>query len=120
MRLRNRERGSVLLETGLALPVLVMLLLGGVDFGRLVQLRQSVVGAARAGAQAVWTSPTGEDAGIIAAANAFDDSGPKTVTLERFERGQRHYLRIRVQAPSGGLFGLAGQTVEASATVRLK
>jgi len=83
--------------------------LGGVDFGRLFLLRQSVIGAAHAAALA-------EDA--PAAARAFDTNAAKQVLVEQFTKSGRAYRRVTVSAEAQGLFGFAGKRVEASVVVR--
>jgi Flp pilus assembly protein TadG len=63
------EQGSSLVEVALALPMLLLLLLGVVDFGRAFYLGNEVAGAARAGA--VYGSQFPMDtAGMTSAVNA--------------------------------------------------
>ncbi|HUR21462.1 MAG TPA: TadE/TadG family type IV pilus assembly protein [Vicinamibacterales bacterium] len=48
---RNEEAGGALVELALVLPVLVLVFVGTVDFGRVFYTSQSLVNAARAGVQ---------------------------------------------------------------------
>lgn len=69
-RLRfGNDHGSSLVEVALALPVLLALLLGVVDFGRAYYLAMEVAGAAHAGAEYGIQAPS-DSTGIKAAAKA--------------------------------------------------
>ena len=50
-RARQRERGAALVELAITLPILMVVLLGAIDFGRAFRLAMIVTNAARAGAQ---------------------------------------------------------------------
>src|SRR4029453_9912585 len=50
-RFRSSERGSALVEAACVLPLLALVLLGTIDFGRLFYHAMAVTQAARAGAQ---------------------------------------------------------------------
>ena len=133
-RSSNRQ-GSVLLETGLALPVLALLLLGGMDFGQFMVTRQALVAAARAGAQVVVLNPAAGQEEQIRQAIEQDNPGiPKKITLQQITRcaledgsdggtgtcsAPRRYLQIKVEAEAAGLFGMPHQHLETSAIVRL-
>lgn len=56
-RLRRAECGSQLLEFALALPVLLLLLAGILDFGSMFALKAKLTNAARAGARIVVSTP---------------------------------------------------------------
>jgi Flp pilus assembly protein TadG len=61
-RLRYSDAGSALVELALSLPILVLLLLGGVEFGRFAYLAIELTNAAKAAAQyGAQTSNTGAD-----------------------------------------------------------
>ena len=53
MRKRNRgeEKGSALIEAALILPVLLLLFMGIVEFGRMLMIQQVITNAAREGAR---------------------------------------------------------------------
>lgn len=69
---RHGDRGQSLVELSIVLPVLLILLLGAVDFGRLYYASVTVTGAARNGAQYASENPD-DTAGIRAA--ALEDAG---------------------------------------------
>ncbi|HXF50069.1 MAG TPA: TadE/TadG family type IV pilus assembly protein [Dehalococcoidia bacterium] len=97
---RDRERGQSLVELSIALPVLLVLLLGAVDFGRLYYASVTVAGAARNGAQYASENPN-DTAGIRAA--ALEDAGtlnPQptvTVTGPDADATGGRYIGVRVQ-----------------------
>lgn len=66
----RRERGQSLVELGVLMPILLVIVLGAVDFGRAYHSSQSVANAARTGAQyaAVSTANAGNLSGITTAA----------------------------------------------------
>jgi beta-glucosidase-like glycosyl hydrolase len=113
LRWRNR-RGSILLETGLVLPVFGLLLVGGFDFGRLMMAQQNVEAAARAGAEVAVVNAEFTEADVRAAVEKAGE-----VTVERFEEASRRYVRVRVQADCAGLLGVPRKTLRAAAVVRL-
>jgi hypothetical protein len=51
-RRRKRDRGAAAAEFAIVAPVLLLLVFGIIDFGRMASVRVSLTGAARAGAQA--------------------------------------------------------------------
>jgi TadE-like protein len=133
-RSANRK-GSVLLETGLALPVLALLLLGGMDFGQFMVARQALVAGARAGAQVVALNPEAFKEEQVRQAVEADNPGVvKRVTLHQLTRcaledgsdggpgtcaEPRRYLQVKVETDAAGMFGMPRQHLEASAFVRL-
>jgi Flp pilus assembly protein TadG len=68
----GNARGAALVELAIALPLLIVVLLGSVDFGRVFRSAMIVTNAARAGALYGAQDPSlsGDTAGMIAAANA--------------------------------------------------
>jgi Flp pilus assembly protein TadG len=69
---RRGERGAALVELAVVLPLLLVVLLGTIDFGRAFRTAMIVTNAARAGAQfgAQSLANAGNNSGIIAAADA--------------------------------------------------
>ena len=65
---RRRERGAALVELAAAIPILLMLVVGTVDFGRVFYRSMAVAQAARAGAE--W--------GAQSDANSTNATGIKT------------------------------------------
>jgi len=55
---RNRRRGASVVEAAIVLPLCLVLLLGLVDFGRLIMMRQLLANAARAGARLAVANTT--------------------------------------------------------------
>ena len=66
------ERGQSLAELGVLLPILLIIVLGAVDFGRAYYSSQAVDNAARTGAQYA----------AVSTANAGDVNGIKTAALQ--------------------------------------
>jgi Flp pilus assembly protein TadG len=73
---RRRKRGQAIAELALALPVVVVLALGGADFGRAYFYRTPVSTAASAGARA---GATGSNADIGAVVRAQSSALPNTM-----------------------------------------
>jgi Flp pilus assembly protein TadG len=65
------ERGAALVELAVALPLLALVLVGTIDFGRAFRTAMVVTAAARAGAMygAYSTANSANNAGMISAAN---------------------------------------------------
>ena len=116
------RKGSALLETALAFPVLVIIVMGVVDYGRIFSTNLIAGNAARAGAQVAILNPERFQAADIGASirdleAAIDTQDPqqrKVVTVTRFSEcpgtetdqpypascnGAASYLRVRVALP---------------------
>jgi Flp pilus assembly protein TadG len=52
-RTNERDRGAVLVEFALVIPVLLMVMVGIIEFGRAYSYQESIQGAAREGARAL-------------------------------------------------------------------
>lgn len=67
---RRGERGAALVELAIALPLLAVILVGTIDFGRAFRTAMIVTNAARAGAQygSQSLTNTGDTAGMVNAA----------------------------------------------------
>jgi Flp pilus assembly protein TadG len=86
---KRGERGQALVETALILPVLLMLVLGILEFGRAWNTKQVITDAAREGARlAVVYNPDVDQADVEAAiATALSRSGiPGTAVEIDFDR----------------------------------
>lgn len=72
----NCQRGGAVLETALALPLLILMVIGTADFARVFYAAIVVEGAARAGVQygTVSVGKAGESSGVIEAGQS-DASG---------------------------------------------
>lgn len=78
MKSTNKQQGIVSVEFALILPILVILMLGVVDFGRLTRDKLIVINAANAGARfgSLNTTNFNNDAGIINAAKSSGNDLP--------------------------------------------
>lgn len=74
MHPRDRERGAAAVEFALVLPVLVMLVLGIIDFGQVFNAQQTLTYAARSGAR-VMVLQNSTSAAIAAAQNGASTLG---------------------------------------------
>ena len=70
----RRERGAALLETALALPMVLLIAVGIFEFGRAYQTWQVLTNAAREGAR-VAVLPNMDEATVIARATEYMTSG---------------------------------------------
>ena len=88
MRLRRDDRGVALMEMALTLPLLLLISVGILEFGRAFQTWQIVTNAAREGAR-VAVLPGIDDAMVTARVNEYIQSGvldagvTPTVTVNR-------------------------------------
>ena len=67
----DRKRGAVAIEFALLVPVLLMVVLGAIDFGWFFFCQLSVSNAAREGARAGTTVPNGDGAKAQTVAQAY-------------------------------------------------
>jgi Flp pilus assembly protein TadG len=74
----TRENGASLVEFVVALPVLLVVLMGTIDFGRVFYLSMALTTAARAGAQ--WGAHSGARSGDIPGMRAAALAASPTVT----------------------------------------
>jgi hypothetical protein len=80
---RVRDSGTATVEFALVVPLLLLLVLGIIDFGRMASFHVRLSAAARAAAQA---AALGEDASsIAAAADAVFLGGSGAVTIDKFQ-----------------------------------
>lgn len=70
----SKERGAVAVELAILLPVLILILLGTMEFGRAFNAQTSLTGAAREGARvmAITKNPAEARAKAISAAVSLD------------------------------------------------
>lgn len=81
-RLRHDAGGTAAIEFGLVLPVLLLILVGIVDYGHLHFTRLAMTNAAREGARVGVTLPADEArAAAIAAADAYLDRAGVTAAV---------------------------------------
>ncbi len=111
---RSRERGAAVVEFALVLPLLLMLVLGAIDWGWYFYTREVVTNAAREGARAGSVSAVGTDA-ITAASSAATTylsnlsltGGSVNATTPDVTVGATvtHTVRVVVTFPAGSLTG---------------
>ena len=74
MHIRHRERGNALVETAIALPILLLMMVGIFEVGRAYETWQVVTNAAREGAR-VGILPSGSDATTTAIVRQYMADG---------------------------------------------
>lgn len=82
---RNSEAGGALIELALVLPVIVLIFVGTIDFGRVFYASQSLTNAARAGAQYGAHTParSADFTGMETTAEAATNTAGITATATR-------------------------------------
>src|SRR6476620_11698408 len=76
---KARERGAVAVEFALLAPILIMLLLGIMEFGRAYNVQISLTNAAREGVRVMAIDSSNPTAALTATKNAADTLSPKLV-----------------------------------------
>ncbi|MDQ4501870.1 pilus assembly protein [Sinomonas sp. ASV322] len=114
----HRERGAAAVEFALVLPVLLVLVLGIIDFGRALSAQQTLTNAARVGARVMvlQNSPT---AAIAAAQSAASPLGALpasafTISPSTCSSGAQVTFAVAYTLQGTGFFGtfvLSGQGV---------
>lgn len=133
---RRRERGAAVVEFALVLPLLLMLVIGAIDWGWYFYLREVVTNAAREGARAGSVSAVGgtdaSDAARGAASTYLSNlsltGGTVNVTTPDVTVGATvtHTVRVVVTYTAGSLTGftlpgfesLVPATINATAQMR--
>ncbi len=121
----RRERGQSLVELALVLPLLMLVILGAIDFGRVFYASMTVAGAARNGAQYASENPT-DTTGIQSA--ALDDAGSldpaPTVTVSgpTSDGNGGEYVRVQVDHEFSTLIPWPGlpSSIEISRAVTMR
>ena len=128
---RRDDRGSLTVELVVLAPVVLLVAMGTVLFGRVTEARQQVVEAARAGVEAAAVLPTGGTAQWVGSMNAVIDLVGRTHTCAhvsvsvdtgRFVPGGSVTVHVACEVLLSDLAvpGLPGSTVvRASATAPL-
>lgn len=119
-RLRRDERGQALVEFALVLPILLLLVLGIIDFGRAWNLHQTITDAAREGARraVVYDPAVTQDTvmNVIREKIALVGFNPNAATItfpDGFKQGTNQITTVRVEMPYrfgflGAVFRFAG------------
>lgn len=114
---RTNDRGAAMVEFALILPILVVLLLGIMEFGRAYNAKISIQAAAREGARALALD---EDPGAAVAA-ADDDVLGDSVTITSSTPCPGPYATVTVSAPITyriPFINLGTRTISATASMR--
>ena len=118
------ESGQALAEVAIALPLLLLMLIGIWEFARAYQIQQVVVNAAREGAREVVLPPKADGTGTVANATTVVNNylaagaisvADATVTITNStdpsvpEGGTGHAMTVRVEVPYS--FNLIGPMI---------
>ena len=76
----RRDRGAVAVETALVMPVLLLVIFGAVDFGRLLNAQISLTQAAREGARWAALGQSGASVRVVTAAPGLSPAPTSVVT----------------------------------------
>lgn len=106
---QHRERGAAAVEFALILPVLLALVLGIIDFGRVFNAQQTLTYAARAGAR-VMVLQNNPTAAITAAQTAASPLGQIassafSVSPSTCSTGTQVTFTVNYTVPTTGFFG---------------
>ena len=112
-QLRRSDRGAVAVEFALLLPVLVLLVFGIIDFGRVLNAQITVTQAAREGARlAALENPNACDRAAAAATGlSLTCAGNVTITACTATADQTNDAQVKVQYAVTGLILFPGITV---------
>jgi Flp pilus assembly protein TadG len=101
-RLVRDERGAAAVELALVLPLILLILLGTIEFGRAWNVRQTLVDAAREGAR------------VAAVGNSITEAGALRTLVENTVRNRAQTAQLdlsRLTISHTGVGGGAGNTV---------
>lgn len=113
-RRRGNDRGVVAVELALVLPILLLLVFGIIDFGRMINAQISLTQAAREGARWAALGQSNVPARVTAAAPGLNPAPTSTVTAcpANPTVGQNATVTARYTftfiTPVGGLLRLLG------------
>jgi Flp pilus assembly protein TadG len=130
-RMRWGERGTALVEFALVLPLLLVLVMGIIDFGRAFQTVVTLTNAAREGARLGATGASASDiqSRVVSTAGVPISAGNVTVTNAQGTTGQSVTVRVnytfQLITPLGPLVRMLGgssinNTIPLSATADMR
>lgn len=129
-RRREGERGTAILEMALLLPVLLLVVLGTIDFGRAVYVHNALANAARDGARFASVDPTNTTCiKTLAERNSsLANLGNSDVTVTRggsLDLGQPVTVAVQstyqpLSSLLAGAIGVNTITLRASATMEIR
>ena len=127
---REGERGTAILEMALLLPVLLLVVLGTIDFGRAVYVHNALANAARDGARFASVDPTNTTCiKTLAERNSsLANLGNSDVTVTRggsLDLGQPVTVAVQstyqpLSSLLAGAIGVNTITLRASATMEIR
>ena len=104
-RFRRNERGQALVEFALVVPLLLIMVMAIIDFGRAWNLHQTITDAAREGArQAVIGNSVTQDSAVAIVAGVIRASGfdPALATVgfpDGFKTGRGEQTTVTIEMP---------------------
>jgi len=104
-RFRRNERGQALVEFALVVPLLLIMVMAIIDFGRAWNLHQTITDAAREGArQAVISNAVTQDSAVAIVAGVIRASGfdPGLATVgfpDGFKQGRGEQTTVTIEMP---------------------
>jgi Flp pilus assembly protein TadG len=104
-RFRRNERGQALVEFALVVPLLLIMVMAIIDFGRAWNLHQTITDAAREGArQSVISNAVTEDSAVAIVAGVIRASGfdPADATVgfpDGFKTGRGQETTVTIEMP---------------------
>jgi Flp pilus assembly protein TadG len=104
-RFRRNERGQALVEFALVVPILLIMVMAIIDFGRAWNLHQTITDAAREGArQAVISNAVTQDSAVAIVAGVIRASGfdPALATVgfpDGFKTGRGEQTTVTIEMP---------------------
>jgi len=114
--------GQSLLEMALMIPILLVLIIGALEFGRLFYTKIVITNAAREGAYYLSIHPSDYDSGTVAAQTEAANSGIPDVTVQITPRNccsQGQYsiiVSVETQVPNILILGFLGNDFSITGT----
>ncbi|HZU24015.1 MAG TPA: TadE/TadG family type IV pilus assembly protein [Bryobacteraceae bacterium] len=129
--MKRGERGSVLVEAGFAIPLLLLLFLGIADFGRIFHHTNAAIASASQaehvliGSHDVQAGTGGDSSRFYTCPNPKgDDSGSRQYASPQSCPGQRTYVRVAFRVPFQAVTPHPGipypASAQAAAVVRIQ
>jgi Flp pilus assembly protein TadG len=129
-RKRSQRRGAAMVEFALISPVLLLFLVGMIEFGRAIVVQQLITNASREGARVAGYDTTSQTSTVTSAVNAYltnvNISGATTTVTPNPPSGASdgQQVSVAVSIPYSKVswvpspFFLGGQTLSATCVMR--
>lgn len=101
-------QGQSLLEMALIIPILLVLIIGALEFGRLFFTKIVITNAAREGAYFLSIHPSDDDSGKDAAKAEAANSGIPDVTVDITHKTDSILVSVETQVPNILILGFLG------------